>query len=207
MDVPFPRAASRRLMSFLTFQISMFFSASLGCSFFPDMAAVFEGGGVEGGRERLAGRVGSRDFLAQCQRGAGKRRRSRRAAAHYSCEHAFAGSDRRGAAEREGGRESEAWDEIFWLHTHTQARTHADASDTHEDTHTATTTATAESGQSGQSAARLRGQSARRAGKAVLSCGLRALAGHDGSRAGVSSCSPWLLTFCVLPRPGSALFI
>jgi hypothetical protein len=37
MDVPFPRAASRRLMSFLTFQISMFFSASLGCSFlFPD---------------------------------------------------------------------------------------------------------------------------------------------------------------------------
>ena len=40
MDVPFPRAASRRLISFLTFQISMFFSASLGCSFFPDdMAA------------------------------------------------------------------------------------------------------------------------------------------------------------------------
>ena len=28
MDVPFPRAASRRLISFFTFQISMFFSAS-----------------------------------------------------------------------------------------------------------------------------------------------------------------------------------
>ena len=28
MDVPFPRADSRRLMSFLTFQISIFFSAS-----------------------------------------------------------------------------------------------------------------------------------------------------------------------------------
>jgi len=31
MDVPFPLAASRRFMSFLTFQISMFFSASLAC--------------------------------------------------------------------------------------------------------------------------------------------------------------------------------
>lgn len=31
MDVPLPLAASRRLMSFLTFHISMFFSASLGC--------------------------------------------------------------------------------------------------------------------------------------------------------------------------------
>jgi hypothetical protein len=40
MDVPFPRAASRRLTSFLTFQISMFFSASLGCSFLsPAMVA------------------------------------------------------------------------------------------------------------------------------------------------------------------------
>jgi hypothetical protein len=29
MEVPFPRAASKRLMSFFTFQISMFFSASL----------------------------------------------------------------------------------------------------------------------------------------------------------------------------------
>jgi hypothetical protein len=29
MEVPFPLAASRRLMSFLTFHISMFFSASL----------------------------------------------------------------------------------------------------------------------------------------------------------------------------------
>lgn len=29
MDVPFPLAASRRLISFFTFQISMFFSASL----------------------------------------------------------------------------------------------------------------------------------------------------------------------------------
>ena len=28
MDVPFPRAASKRLISFFTFQISMFFSAS-----------------------------------------------------------------------------------------------------------------------------------------------------------------------------------
>ena len=40
MDVPFPRAASRRLISFLTFQISMFFSASLGCCSLPDMTAV-----------------------------------------------------------------------------------------------------------------------------------------------------------------------
>jgi hypothetical protein len=40
MDVPFPRAASRRLISFLTFQISMFFSASLGCCSFDDMVAV-----------------------------------------------------------------------------------------------------------------------------------------------------------------------
>jgi hypothetical protein len=31
IDVPFPLAASRRLMSFLTFQISMFFSASFAC--------------------------------------------------------------------------------------------------------------------------------------------------------------------------------
>jgi hypothetical protein len=43
MDVPFPRAASRRLMSFLTFQISMFFSASLGCCSFDDMVAAGEG--------------------------------------------------------------------------------------------------------------------------------------------------------------------
>jgi hypothetical protein len=28
MEVPFPRAASKRLISFLTFHISMFFSAS-----------------------------------------------------------------------------------------------------------------------------------------------------------------------------------
>lgn len=31
MEVPLPLAASRRLMSFLTFQISMFFSASFCC--------------------------------------------------------------------------------------------------------------------------------------------------------------------------------
>jgi hypothetical protein len=31
MEVPFPRADSRRLISFLTFQISMFFSASPAC--------------------------------------------------------------------------------------------------------------------------------------------------------------------------------
>jgi len=66
MEVPLPRAASRRLISFLTFQISMFFSASLGCSFFPDdMAAVVLcecAGWVS---------VGSRDFLA-VQRGASK---------------------------------------------------------------------------------------------------------------------------------------
>lgn len=30
MEVPFPRADSRRLISFLTFQISIFFSASFG---------------------------------------------------------------------------------------------------------------------------------------------------------------------------------
>lgn len=30
IEVPFPRADSRRLISFLTFQISMFFSASFG---------------------------------------------------------------------------------------------------------------------------------------------------------------------------------
>jgi hypothetical protein len=32
MEVPFPRAASKRLMSFFTFQISIFFSASLACA-------------------------------------------------------------------------------------------------------------------------------------------------------------------------------
>ena len=31
MEVPLPRACSRRLMSFFTFHISMFFSASLDC--------------------------------------------------------------------------------------------------------------------------------------------------------------------------------
>jgi hypothetical protein len=31
MEVPFPRAASSRLMSFLIFHISMFFSASFAC--------------------------------------------------------------------------------------------------------------------------------------------------------------------------------
>ena len=31
MDVPFPLACSSRLMSFFTFHISMFFSASLAC--------------------------------------------------------------------------------------------------------------------------------------------------------------------------------
>ena len=31
MEVPLPRACSRRLMSFFTFQISIFFSASLAC--------------------------------------------------------------------------------------------------------------------------------------------------------------------------------
>jgi hypothetical protein len=31
MDVPFPLAASRRLINFFTFHISMFFSASLAC--------------------------------------------------------------------------------------------------------------------------------------------------------------------------------
>jgi hypothetical protein len=32
MEVPFPRAASRRLINFFTFQISMFFSASLAAA-------------------------------------------------------------------------------------------------------------------------------------------------------------------------------
>lgn len=45
MDVPLPRAASRRLMSFLTFHISMFFSASFGCG--ADMIA-------EGRRPKVA---------------------------------------------------------------------------------------------------------------------------------------------------------
>jgi hypothetical protein len=45
MLVPLPRAASRRLISFLTFQISMFFSASLGCGSLDDMVAVLFGGG------------------------------------------------------------------------------------------------------------------------------------------------------------------
>jgi hypothetical protein len=40
MDVPFPLAASRRLMSFLTFHISMFFSASVP---FGALMAVLEG--------------------------------------------------------------------------------------------------------------------------------------------------------------------
>ena len=71
MDVPFPRAASRRLISFLTFQISMFFSASLGCSFlFPDdMVAevlVCEGEVV----------VGSREFLVNEAGGASDKRRT-----------------------------------------------------------------------------------------------------------------------------------
>lgn len=82
MDVPFPRAASRRLMSFLTFQISMFFSASLGCSFFPDMVAV---GWWLCWRER----VGSRDFLEG--RGAGEQAsKRRRKGTHGDCKHAFA---------------------------------------------------------------------------------------------------------------------
>lgn len=60
MEVPFPRAASRRLISFLTFQISMFFSASLGCSFCPGamVAAVMS-------RVESLVLVGSRDFLVQ----------------------------------------------------------------------------------------------------------------------------------------------
>lgn len=41
MLVPLPRAASRRLISFLTFHISMFFSASAPCPWGgADMAAV-----------------------------------------------------------------------------------------------------------------------------------------------------------------------
>jgi hypothetical protein len=40
MDVPFPLAASRRLMSFLTFHISMFFSASVPLG---ALMAMFEG--------------------------------------------------------------------------------------------------------------------------------------------------------------------
>ena len=31
IEVPFPRAASSRLINFFTFQISIFFSASLAC--------------------------------------------------------------------------------------------------------------------------------------------------------------------------------
>lgn len=31
IDVPLPRASARRLINFLTFQISMFFSASFAC--------------------------------------------------------------------------------------------------------------------------------------------------------------------------------
>ena len=41
IEVPFPRADSRRLISFLTFQISMFFSASLGWGSFDDIFAVW----------------------------------------------------------------------------------------------------------------------------------------------------------------------
>ena len=40
MDVPFPLAASRRLMSFLTFHISIFFSASVPLG---ALMAMFEG--------------------------------------------------------------------------------------------------------------------------------------------------------------------
>jgi hypothetical protein len=61
MDVPFPRAASRRLISFLTFQISMFFSASLGCCSFDDMVAV----GVVRGVWWCVRWWGLRDFLVQ----------------------------------------------------------------------------------------------------------------------------------------------
>jgi hypothetical protein len=46
MDVPLPLAASRRLINFLTFQISMFFSASFGCG----ALILIEGGPYEGGQ-------------------------------------------------------------------------------------------------------------------------------------------------------------
>lgn len=57
MLVPFPRAASRRLISFLTFQISMFFSASFACG--ADMAAVVLKACVRG---CSAGRGGGCEF-------------------------------------------------------------------------------------------------------------------------------------------------
>jgi hypothetical protein len=66
MLVPLPRAASRRLMSFLTFQISMFFSASAPWGGCDDMAGLcvcvclFSG----------CAQVGCREFCA-VRRGAG----------------------------------------------------------------------------------------------------------------------------------------
>lgn len=48
MEVPLPRACSRRLMSFFTFHISMFFSASLACG----ALIVREGGGYLGSSSR-----------------------------------------------------------------------------------------------------------------------------------------------------------
>jgi hypothetical protein len=74
MDVPFPRAASRRLISFLTFQISMFFSASLGCSFFPDdmVAAVLSmGGRGVGGVERFSCSARGKNKRRSCRLAAG----------------------------------------------------------------------------------------------------------------------------------------
>ena len=49
MEVPFPRADSRRLISFLTFQISIFFSASFGGG-----ALILGEATVDQGRGRLS---------------------------------------------------------------------------------------------------------------------------------------------------------
>lgn len=50
MEVPLPRACSRRLMSFLTFHISMFFSASFACccSLMLAVLLLCELGGIKG---------------------------------------------------------------------------------------------------------------------------------------------------------------
>lgn len=66
MLVPLPRAASRRLMSFLTFHISMFFSASLACCCWELMMAVVpKDGGAEGSR-RVLQRSGHTDAQVLC---------------------------------------------------------------------------------------------------------------------------------------------
>ena len=76
MEVPLPRASARRLMSFLTFHISMFFSASLACC-----CSLMLAGRVlcEPWDQKLRGGLVSRNVLNTFSRAAeGPERRSHR---------------------------------------------------------------------------------------------------------------------------------